>query len=162
MRTYVKVFTSWCVCWSVTMGKLLLVPRKPVHFYWKNLDFKRRTFVTTFLQKLVMVLFKKISQFAYNKFKGQAKKALKIDSPVKYLQEPSHRMLFSMKWKTHWSKIVQNKNKGAWRLFCLCTSSYRRCSINKVFLKILENSQENTCIWVSFLIKLQTLGLQLY
>ena len=31
----------------------------------------------------------------------------------------------------------------------------RRCSVNKVFLKILQNSQENTCDRVSFLIKLQ-------
>ena len=30
-----------------------------------------------------------------------------------------------------------------------------RCSIEKVFLEILQNSQENTCAGVSFLIKLQ-------
>ena len=32
----------------------------------------------------------------------------------------------------------------------------------KVFLKILQNSRENTCASVSFLIKLQASGLQLY
>ena len=31
----------------------------------------------------------------------------------------------------------------------------RRCSVRKMFLKILKNSQENTCARVSFLIKLQ-------
>ena len=31
----------------------------------------------------------------------------------------------------------------------------RRCSIKKVFLKFLQNSQENTCVRVSFLIKLK-------
>ena len=31
----------------------------------------------------------------------------------------------------------------------------RRCSIKKVFLEISQNSQENTCARVSFLIKLQ-------
>ena len=31
----------------------------------------------------------------------------------------------------------------------------QRCSIKKVFLEILQNSQENTCARVSFLIKLQ-------
>ena len=31
----------------------------------------------------------------------------------------------------------------------------RRCSVKKVFLKISQNSQENTCARVSFLIKLQ-------
>ena len=38
----------------------------------------------------------------------------------------------------------------------------RRCSLKKVFLKISQNSQENTCARVSFLIKLQASGLQLY
>ena len=31
----------------------------------------------------------------------------------------------------------------------------RRCSMKYVFLKVLQNSQENTCVGVSFLIKLQ-------
>ena len=31
----------------------------------------------------------------------------------------------------------------------------RMCSVKKVLLKILQNSQENTCVKVSFLIKLQ-------
>ena len=31
----------------------------------------------------------------------------------------------------------------------------QRCSVKKVFLKISQNSQENTCARVSFLIKLQ-------
>ena len=35
-------------------------------------------------------------------------------------------------------------------------NSHQRCSIKKTCLKILQNSQENTCIRVSFLIKLQT------
>ena len=36
------------------------------------------------------------------------------------------------------------------------------CSVKKVFLEISQNSHENTCTRVSFLIKLQTWGLQLY
>ena len=36
------------------------------------------------------------------------------------------------------------------------------CSVEKVILEILQNSQENTCARVSFLIDLQTLGLQIY
>ena len=31
----------------------------------------------------------------------------------------------------------------------------KRCSVKKVFIEILQNSQENTCAGVSFLIKLQ-------
>ena len=38
----------------------------------------------------------------------------------------------------------------------------RSCSVKKVFLEISQNSQENTCARVSFLIKLQSSGLQLY
>ena len=34
----------------------------------------------------------------------------------------------------------------------------RKCSIKKVFLETLQNSQENTCARVSFLIKLQALA----
>ena len=41
-------------------------------------------------------------------------------------------------------------------------SSSRRCSVKMVFLKILQNSQENTYARFSFLIKLQASGLQLY
>ena len=37
-------------------------------------------------------------------------------------------------------------------------SSHVRCSLKKVFLKILLISQENTCVGVSFLIKLQVWG----
>ena len=38
----------------------------------------------------------------------------------------------------------------------------QRCSVKKVFLEASENSQENTCARVSFLIKLHPSGLQLY
>ena len=38
----------------------------------------------------------------------------------------------------------------------------QRCSFKKVFLEISQNSQENTCVRVSSLIKLKALGLQLY
>ena len=35
-------------------------------------------------------------------------------------------------------------------------------SVKKVFLEILQTSQENTCVTVSVLIKMQASGLQLY
>ena len=38
----------------------------------------------------------------------------------------------------------------------------QRCSVKKIFLEISQNSHENTCARVSFLIELQALGLQLY
>ena len=44
----------------------------------------------------------------------------------------------------------------------VCRSSKRSCSIKKVFLEISQNSQENTFVRVSFLIKVQAWGLQVY
>ena len=38
----------------------------------------------------------------------------------------------------------------------------QRCSVEKVYLEISQNLQENTYVRVSFLIKLQASGLQLY
>ena len=37
-----------------------------------------------------------------------------------------------------------------------------RCSVKKVFLEILQNSQENTCAKVCFFLKLQASTLQLH
>ena len=56
-------------------------------------------------------------------------------------------------------------SKAPWVLkkACVCKrSSHHWCSIKNGFIKLLPNSQENTCIKVSFLVKLQAWGLQLY
>ena len=45
-----------------------------------------------------------------------------------------------------------------YQLWTLARSSHRRCFIKKMFLKIPQNSQENTCVRVSFLTKLQAWG----
>ena len=47
------------------------------------------------------------------------------------------------------SNISSNNNSNR--------SSHWRCSVKKVFLEISQNSQENTCARVSFLIKLHLL-----
>ena len=41
------------------------------------------------------------------------------------------------------------------RFLIMIRSSHQRCSVKRVFLEISQNSQENTCARVSFLIKLQ-------
>ena len=41
-------------------------------------------------------------------------------------------------------------------------SLVRSCSVKKVILETSQNSQENTCAKDSFLLKLQSWGLQLY
>ena len=46
--------------------------------------------------------------------------------------------------------------------FAVIEAVVQTCSVKKVFLEISQNSQENTCPRVSFLIKLQALDLQLY
>ena len=40
------------------------------------------------------------------------------------------------------------------RFLIILRSSHRRCSVKKMFLEILQYSQENTCARASFLIKL--------
>ena len=42
---------------------------------------------------------------------------------------------------------------------CMDRSNHQRCSIKKVSLEISQNSHQNTCARVSFLIKLQASGL---
>ena len=44
------------------------------------------------------------------------------------------------------------------RVLVIDRSSHWRCSVKKLFLEILQNSQEHNCARVSFLIKLQASG----
>ena len=75
---------------------------------------------------------------------------------------PSPKFVASNKFvgisKDSSSNLYRRQWLGRW----IFRSSLRRCSIEKMFLNILQNSQENTCARVSFLIKLETSGLQLY
>ena len=60
------------------------------------------------------------------------------------------------------SRIPFSQSTSGRQLLCfikyeilIVHSSHQRCSIKKVFLKILQNSQENTCARVPFVIKFQ-------
>ena len=53
-------------------------------------------------------------------------------------------------WNTHLNGFKDYNKKVAW-----IEAVVQRCSVKKVFLEISQNSQENTCARVSFLIKLQ-------
>ena len=66
-------------------------------------------------------------------------------------------------FSAHWKRPVawNGLSKGTVQSNCL-RSSHQRCSLKKVVLKNSQYSQENICGGVSFLIKLQALGLQLY
>ena len=56
-------------------------------------------------------------------------------------------------WNTR-GGFVRNTNAFYSDQVCY-RSSHQKCSIKKLFLKILQYSQENICVGVSFLIKLQ-------
>ena len=56
-------------------------------------------------------------------------------------------LVFSVPWELFLTKKIQEQTETV----------VQRSSVEKVFLEILQNSQENTCARVSFLIKLQTL-----
>ena len=52
--------------------------------------------------------------------------------------------------------IINRHHSGVFNVFNVnYRSSHQRCTVKKVLLKISQNSQENTCARVSFLIKLQ-------
>ena len=56
--------------------------------------------------------------------------------------------------------ILENSVCYVW--FLVLEAVAQMCSVKKVFLKILHNSQEHSCVRVCFLIKLQAWGQQLY
>ena len=54
------------------------------------------------------------------------------------------------------TKTSNIKDRAFWKnKFISQEAVVQRCSVKKVFLEISQNSQENTCARVSFLIKLQ-------
>ena len=61
---------------------------------------------------------------------------------------------------TYYSASINDLNDCVnFRIKRVCLEEVsRRCSVKKVFLKISQNSQKNTCARVSFLIKLQAIG----
>ena len=63
------------------------------------------------------------------------------------------------KSKESFLRAFENRNG---KLLRFLWSSHLRSSVRKSILKISQNSQENTCIGVSFLINLHASGLQLY
>ena len=58
--------------------------------------------------------------------------------------------------------VFEWKKKCLWDTVQFVTEAVPRCSVKKVFLQISQNSQEKICARVSFLIKLQPWGPQLY
>ena len=62
----------------------------------------------------------------------------------------SHASLVDMNYLLIISSKTQNR---LWLIYL--RSSHRWCSIKKIFSKSSQISQENTCAWISFLVKLQ-------
>ena len=69
--------------------------------------------------------------------------------PTNCLSVFDHFVGLALKWLTFTDGMKKEMLRVSYR------SSHHRYSIKKVFLKISPNSQENTCVSVSFLIKLQ-------
>ena len=69
---------------------------------------------------------------------------------------PSPKFVASNKFVGISKDSSANLYRRQWVRRWIFRSSLRRCSIEKMFLNILQNSQENTCARVSFLIKLET------
>ena len=63
--------------------------------------------------------------------------------------------LFACLYRTVFQKNFLKVMDGYLTEPVLSEAVARRCSVKKVFLKIPQNSQENTCARVSYLIKLQ-------
>ena len=88
-------------------------------------------------------------------FAQQPLRDLKISLPfgsTTYLISLQH---FDLKRFRYFTIIYTNNYAKFHSLDKVYESSHQRCSIKKVFLKNSQNSQENTCAKVSFLIKLQ-------
>ena len=58
--------------------------------------------------------------------------------------------------------LIDQHQSNFLRCLLKAKADAQRCSIKKCSSKFLQDSQENTCARVSFLIKLQALGLKLY
>ena len=67
--------------------------------------------------------------------------------------------IFLLKWN---KQEIFNKRRDEKDGKLRSQSHFRQRQPPEVFLEILQNLQENTCIKVSFLMKLKALGLQLY
>ena len=61
-----------------------------------------------------------------------------------------------------WWLYVHYSSENVSGLMLKIEAVVRRCSAEKVFLEISQNSQENTCASISFLIKLQAWGISKY
>ena len=78
-----------------------------------------------------------------------------VDGSHVNIKKPKTNANDCMKCKGHYSFNVQAAADSQY-----LEAVAQRCSVKKVFLKNSQNSQENTCARVSFLIKLQTLGVR--
>ena len=81
--------------------------------------------------------------------------------------------IFHQFWQTLQRSIQDSRKHLRWRTLQHCYAStlatlrttevvVRRCSVKKVFLKISQNSEENICARVYFLIKLQLFFWEFY
>ena len=145
----------WHRRFPVNVVKFIRAPFFTVHFYWLLLQIDR-----LFRWNRQAVLRKKLDNLG-----GLEKSIETVKSPV-VLGEIASLHISADKYSCSINRLRRkkliSKNVRALaqeKLSCspsaLLFSSARRCSIKNVFLEISQNSQENTSVRVSFLIKLQ-------
>ena len=84
------------------------------------------------------------------------------ENPAIFARKLSERNIKSLKSIQNKKLFVNIQVKIMLQKNLASEAVVQRCSVKKVFLEISQNTQENTCTRVSFLIKLQASGLQLY
>ena len=96
-----------------------------------------------------------------NKFNFNSRTKTSVEKLVRYtvtFLEWVNTLITIIKESRLESKGSLNRFHAQTLLFCYIfypEAVVQRCSVKKVFLEVSQNSQENTCARVSFLIKLQ-------
>ena len=120
---------------------------------WKYIIWWQRS---SWFHKKIKVFFDEFSQILLSKIIGQHKKILWILWKIKYFSE-FFALLVGLTTKMLYKndeKINQYLKKP--------DALAQRCSVKKMFFEFSQNSEVSTCTRISFLIKLQAWGLQLY
>ena len=77
-----------------------------------------------------------------------------INSQVFVIKKNTRELALQKIWRTRYQNKYMNDDVTDLQLLEVVT---RSCSVKKIFLKISQNSQENNCVAVSFLIKKELL-----
>ena len=140
--------SSHCSLSLVVITKLFLLYkgnlwRHSMHQHW---DLALKTVYCRYLQVYKTKL---IFESIFSVEKGENDSPQKIIYSMIFQQDRIYDEFVSLK-KRNFPHMCQQCQRTPW----FTETVVHRCSVKKVFLEISQNSQENTCARVSFLIKL--------